>query len=76
MTETEKPNIIEVVGALLAFIEAKRLYDKAYEAFEGYSWDYAGHDVIAELKTTQNSLTTLLEGYIRYVVADTKGLSC
>lgn len=36
--------------AIEQWIVAKKEYDKAREEYDGYSWDWAGHDVITALE--------------------------
>ncbi len=60
---------MDLLKAICQFVEAKKEYDKAYEAYDGYSWDWAGHDVIEALAEARSKAETALNDIIDQRIA-------
>ncbi len=56
--------IDNLIDCLETLANTQMRYNKAYEEYDGYSWDYAGHDVIKELGNAKTSLRMVLNSYI------------
>jgi hypothetical protein len=60
----------EIVDAVSSLIDAKSAYDEALKEYEGYSWDWAGRDLIETLEKAKERLRGLLKEYISQEVKE------
>jgi len=69
--------ISDLMTAFQNAVNAQHEYNKAYEEYDGYSWDWAGGDYIDATKKAQIAFESALEQYIderiAVVIAKAKG---
>jgi|19_taG_2_1085344.scaffolds.fasta_scaffold01229_14 hypothetical protein len=57
-------DIDELTRSLLRLVLVQSEYNKAFEEYEGYSWDWAGGHIIEELSDAKKDFKKLMDGYI------------
>jgi len=56
--------IDELTESLVRIINVQTRYNKESAEYEGYSWDWAGHNIIEELNDAKDDFKTLMDKYI------------
>ena len=73
---SKDPDMDMLWQAINNWIAAKKEYGKAYEEYDGYSWDWAGHNVIKAVEEAQecaeNVIGRIIDRRIKAILAATK----
>jgi hypothetical protein len=64
----------DLVRAIDRYTEARKKHDKAFEKYDGYSWDYYGHYEIKALDEARDAFRAALDGYVDARVKAAMGL--